>query len=62
MGDAGVNIAGSAFVPSTTTNAFIGAGANVNQAGGSAGQTVLVAAGADYYHLGVGGALTGTRA
>ena len=58
-GTAGVDIAGSAFVPSTTTNAFIGAGANVNQAGGSAGQTVLVAAGADYYHLGVGGALTG---
>ncbi len=56
----GINIAGSAFVPTTTTQAFIGANAHINQAAGNntnanANQSVLVAAGSDYYHLGVAG-------
>ena len=56
----GINIAGSAFVPITTTQAFIGANAHINQAAGNntnanANQSVLVAAGSDYYHLGVAG-------
>jgi hypothetical protein len=54
----GVSIAGSAFVPNKTTEAYIGTNAQVNQIAGSAAQSVLVAAGSDYYHLGVGGAVT----
>jgi hypothetical protein len=59
-GEVGASIAGSAFVPNSTTEAWIGSGAQVNESGlvGNAAQSVLVAAGADYYHLGVGGALT----
>jgi FG-GAP-like repeat/FG-GAP repeat len=64
-GAVGVNIAASAVVPKTTTDAFIGAGAHVDQSAANstsanAAQSVLVAAGADYYHLGVAGELSGS--
>lgn len=49
-------------VMTSTTRACIGAGAQVNrgESGESGDQSVLVAAGNDYYHMGIAGAVAGT--
>jgi hypothetical protein len=56
----GIGIVGSAYLPTTTTSASIGVGAQINAGfanGGTpdAAQSVLVGAGSDYYHLGICG-------
>jgi hypothetical protein len=52
-----VPIVAAVNVPIITTSAYIGLGAqlNVNNTGAGANQSVLVAAGSDYYHLGIAG-------
>ncbi len=64
-GSIGLSLAGSVNVHTTDTRAYIGdrAKINVDAAGapvaGNAEQSVIVAAGNDHYHLGVGGAIAG---
>lgn len=63
-GSVAVTLSGDVSVHSTDTQAWIGAGAKVNEnnAGAGAGQSVLVAAGNDAYHLGIAGALAASGA
>ena len=63
-GTAAITLAGNVNVITTDTSASIGAGAKVNQdkAAADAGQSVLVAAGNDYYHMGVAGSGSGAGA
>jgi hypothetical protein len=56
----GIAIVGSVYLPTTTTIASISHGAKVNPGAAASGtpesaQSVLVAAGSDYYHLGIAG-------
>jgi hypothetical protein len=56
---AAIPLSASIHVLNNHTNAYIDSGAQVNtndQADAGSGQSVLVAAGSDYYHLGVAGA------
>src|SRR5262249_60366824 len=61
-GIAAVPVSGSIHVINNHTNAYIDSGAKVNtdqsHPAGS-GQSVLVAAGSDYYHIGLAGAVGG---
>ncbi|UTG93830.1 leukotoxin LktA family filamentous adhesin [Geobacter sulfurreducens] len=63
-GTAAITLAGNVNAITTTTSATIGTGATVNQdtAAADAGQSVLVAAGNDYYHMGVAGSGSGAGA
>ncbi|MFO0880817.1 MAG: hypothetical protein U0840_26095, partial [Gemmataceae bacterium] len=56
-----VPLSGAVHVLDSTTTAYIGqqARVNLNQAGANATQSVHVAAGSDFYHLGVAGAAGG---
>jgi len=60
-GAVGISVAVGVNVHNTDVQAYIGDGALVNQdpVGNSATQSVLVAAGNDYYHLGVAGTIAG---
>ncbi|MBM4043507.1 MAG: hypothetical protein FJ279_00180, partial [Planctomycetes bacterium] len=60
-GGGSVELSAGASVADITTTAYIGANARINADNDSAGseQGVWVAAGADFYHLGVAGALAG---
>ncbi|MEN6412388.1 MAG: hypothetical protein ABFC84_06420, partial [Veillonellales bacterium] len=62
----GAAIAGSVTVVTNTTNAYVDNNARINQHNTdatAAGQDVRVAAGSDYYHLGIGGvAIVGAAA
>jgi hypothetical protein len=58
-GTVGVQIVASVSIPTITTTATVGTGAQINQAdtGANAGQSVNIAAIADYDRLGIGGSL-----
>lgn len=64
-GSIGLSLAGSVNVHTTDTRAYIGDRATINidasglTVAGNAEQSVIVAAGNDHYHLGVGGAIAG---
>ncbi len=57
-----VNIGGSVHILTTTTRAYAADGAKINNNNTGAGvdQSVLIAAGDDYYHLGIAGAIAGS--
>jgi filamentous hemagglutinin family protein len=63
-GSFAMTLAGNVNAITTTTSASIGTGAKVNENLGSAAadQSVLVAAGNDYYHMGVAGSASGAGA
>jgi hypothetical protein len=56
-GVVGVQIVGVVDIPTITTTAYIDTGAqvNANNTSAGAGQSVLVAAGSDFYHFGIAG-------
>jgi hypothetical protein len=59
-GTVAVTLSGDVHVVSPTTSATIGVGALVNQAAGAgAGQSVVVGAANDFYHLGIAGSVAG---